>query len=203
MRLATTELCEAWQRSEAEMLGRGGRWGGRFKANWWGWEKVACMTWYRWGRLGGFCMGRGHRSSWACAWTGRGRDGRSQKSLLSFSRPVIQTASLRPHELQHASLSLSFTIFQSLPKFMPIALVMPSSHLILWHPLFCPQSFPASGAFPMSRLFPSDSQNTEASASASVLPTRIRGWFPLELTPLISIPKLYSLGKMLKMPSRH
>ena len=31
---------------------------------------------------------------------------------------------------------LSFTIFQSLPKFMFIALVMPSSHLILWCPLF-------------------------------------------------------------------
>ena len=31
--------------------------------------------------------------------------------------------------------SLSLTIFQSLPKFMFIASVMPSSHLILWHPL--------------------------------------------------------------------
>ena len=31
--------------------------------------------------------------------------------------------------------SLSFTSSQSLPKFMSIALVMPSSHLILWRPL--------------------------------------------------------------------
>ena len=31
--------------------------------------------------------------------------------------------------------SLSLTISQSLPKFMSIASVMPSSHLILWHPL--------------------------------------------------------------------
>ena len=31
--------------------------------------------------------------------------------------------------------SLSLNISQSLPKFMFIALVMPSSHLILWHPL--------------------------------------------------------------------
>ena len=31
--------------------------------------------------------------------------------------------------------SLSFTISQSLPKFMSIALVMPSTYLILWNPL--------------------------------------------------------------------
>ena len=38
---------------------------------------------------------------------------------------------------------------------------------------FCPQSFPASGTFPMSQLFASDDHNTEASASASVLPMSI------------------------------
>ena len=50
---------------------------------------------------------------------------------------------------------------------------------------FCPQSFPASGTFPRSRLFASDDQNTRASASESVLPTSIQGWFPL--TGLISL----------------
>ena len=40
--------------------------------------------------------------------------------------------------------SLSFTISQSLPKFMFIALVMPSSHLILWcPPLLLPSTFPS------------------------------------------------------------
>ena len=44
--------------------------------------------------------------------------------------------------------SLSLTISLSLPKFMPIALVIPASHLILWCPLlFCPQSFQASGTY--------------------------------------------------------
>ena len=33
----------------------------------------------------------------------------------------------------------------------------------------CPQSFPASGSFPMSQLFTSGGQRTGASASASVL----------------------------------
>ena len=82
--------------------------------------------------------------------------------------------------------SLSFTISQSLPKFMHIAWVMPSSHLILWSFFsFCPQSFPTSGIFPMSRLFPSSGQSIGVSASASVLPMNIQGWFPLRLMGLI------------------
>ena len=86
--------------------------------------------------------------------------------------------------------SLSPTISQSLPKFMSIASVMPSSHLILWRPLLlCPQSFPASGTSPMSQLFQSDDQNTGASAPASVLPISIQGLFPLKLTGLILLSK--------------
>ena len=50
--------------------------------------------------------------------------------------------------------SLSFTISQSFLKFMFIASVMPSSHLILWPSLL----LPASGIFPMSYLFASDDQ---------------------------------------------
>ena len=48
-----------------------------------------------------------------------------------------------------------------------------------------PQSFPASGSFPMSRLFISGGQSIGASASVSVLLMNIQGWFPLELTGLI------------------
>ena len=51
----------------------------------------------------------------------------------------------------------------------------------------CPQSFPASGSFPMSWLFASGAQSIGASASASVLPMNIQGWFPLGLTDLISL----------------
>ena len=51
----------------------------------------------------------------------------------------------------------------------------------------CPQSFPASGSFPMSRLLASDGQSIGASASASVLPMNIQGWFPLGLIGLISL----------------
>ena len=53
-------------------------------------------------------------------------------------------------------------------------------------PFSCPQSFPASGSFPVSWLFPLGGQRIGASASASVLPTNIQGlisfridWFGL------------------------
>ena len=49
----------------------------------------------------------------------------------------------------------------------------------------CPQSFPASGSFPMSQFFTSSSQSI--GVSASVLPMNIQGWFPLGWTGLISL----------------
>ena len=52
-------------------------------------------------------------------------------------------------------------------------------------PFSCPQSFPASGSFPMSRLFTSGGQSI--GTSASVLPMNIQGWFPLGLTGWISL----------------
>ena len=51
----------------------------------------------------------------------------------------------------------------------------------------CPQSFPASGSFPMSQLFESGWQSIRASASASVLPVNIQGWFPFRLIGWISL----------------
>ena len=68
----------------------------------------------------------------------------------------------------------SLTISRSLPKFMSIArchpAISPSDAVFP----FCPQSFTASGAFPMSWLFTLEEQNTGASTSASVLPMSIQ-----------------------------
>ena len=50
----------------------------------------------------------------------------------------------------------------------------------------CLQSFPASGSFPVSRLFELGGQSIGPSASASVLPMNIQDWFPLGLTSSIS-----------------
>ena len=60
------------------------------------------------------------------------------------------------------------------------------------HPLLSPspswlQSFPGSGSFQMSQFFTLGSQSTGASASASVLPMNIQGWFPLGLSGWISL----------------
>ena len=52
------------------------------------------------------------------------------------------------------------------------------------HFFSCPQSFPASGSFPISWFFASGGQSI--GVSASVHPMNIQGWFPLGLMGLIS-----------------
>ena len=50
-----------------------------------------------------------------------------------------------------------------------------------------PQSFSASGSFPMSRFFASGSQSIGVAVSASVLPMNIQGCFHLGWTGLVSL----------------
>ena len=51
----------------------------------------------------------------------------------------------------------------------------------------CPQSFPASGSFPMSQLFASGGQSIRVSASTLVLPMNTQDWSPLGWTSWISL----------------
>ena len=82
--------------------------------------------------------------------------------------------------------SLSLSISRSFPKFLSIELVMLSNHLIIIHPfLLLPFIFPASVL--LSQLFALGGQSVGASASASILPMSNQGWFPLQLTGLISL----------------
>ena len=84
-------------------------------------------------------------------------------SVAQFSRSVMSN-SFRPHGLQHARLPC--------PSLSP-GVCSNSCPLNQWcHPTAsssvtpfssCPQSFPASGSFPMSRLFASSSQSIRAS----------------------------------------
>ena len=70
--------------------------------------------------------------------------------LMLFSRVQLFAT---PWTAAHQA-SLSFTISQSLLKFMSIESMMPSNHLILCHPFSsCPQFFPASRSFPVSPFF--------------------------------------------------
>ena len=95
---------------------------------------------------------------------------------------------LRLHELQHARLSC--------PSPTPGA--YPNSCRSCWwcHPTIsssvipfssCPQSFSASGSFPMSQLFTSGAQRTGVSASTWVLPMNTQDWSPLGWTGWISL----------------
>ena len=85
--------------------------------------------------------------------------------------------------------SLSITNSRILLKLMSIESVMPSSHLILCHPLLLlPSVFPSSsGSFQMSQFFPLDGQSFGVSASTSVLPMNTQDWSPLGWTGWISL----------------
>ena len=84
-------------------------------------------------------------------------------------------------------ISLSFTISQNSLKLMSIESMMLSNHVILCRPLLLlPSIFPSIRIFSVSWLFASGDQNIWASASASVLPMNIQGWFPLGSTGVLS-----------------
>ena len=106
---------------------------------------------------------------------------------VQFSCSVM-SGSLQPHELQHTRP----------PCPSPTPGVHPNPYLSSqWcHPTIsssvvpfssCPQSFPASGSFPMSQLFASHGQSTGVSASTSVLPVNTQDWSPLGWTGWISL----------------
>ena len=106
--------------------------------------------------------------------------------LLLLSRSVV-SVSLWPHGLQHTSLPCppvsSRVCSQSCPSSQWCHPIISSCHPFS----SCLQSFLASGSFPMSQFFTSGGQRIEASASASVFPINIQGWYPWRLTGLISL----------------
>ena len=108
-------------------------------------------------------------------------------SSVQLSRSVVSD-SLRPHESQHTR--------PPCPSPIPGVYSNPCPSSWWCHPAIsssvvpfssCPQSFPASGSFPMSQLFTWGGQSTGVSASASVLPMNTQdwlgwtGWIPLPL----------------------
>ena len=105
-----------------------------------------------------------------------------------FSVPNSCLTLLRHHGLWHSRLpcpSPSPRVYSnSCPLSQWCYLTISSSAT---HFSFCLQSFLASGYFPMSQLFTSGGQSIGVSASASVIPMKSQGWFPLGLTGLISL----------------
>ena len=90
--------------------------------------------------------------------------------------------SVTPWTTAH-QVSSFFTVSWSLLRFMSIESVMHPTISSFVAPFsFCPQSFSASGSFPVSQLFTSGGQSIVASASASVLPMTIQGSSPVGFT---------------------
>ena len=108
---------------------------------------------------------------------------------VQFSRSVMSD-SLRPYEPQHAR--------PSCPSPTPGVYPNPCPLCRWCHPTIsssvvpfssCPQSFPASGSFPISQLFASGGQSIGVSASASVRPMYTQVWSPLGWTGWIFLIK--------------
>ena len=95
---------------------------------------------------------------------------------------LLSHVSLQLHDLQHTKLSCpspssrvcsnSYQLSQWCHPTISSSVIPFSSHL---------HSFPASGSFPVSQLFTSGAQRFGASASASIIPLNIQGWFHLGL----------------------
>ena len=95
---------------------------------------------------------------------------------------------LQPHRLQHTRLRCPSPSPRVCSNSCPLSLWCHPTISSSVTPFFsCLQSFPASGSFLMSWLFASGGRNIGASASTSVLPMNIQGWFSLGLTDLISL----------------
>ena len=106
-------------------------------------------------------------------------------SSVQFSHSV-QSDSLWPHRLQHTRLPCASPTPWAYSNSCPSSRWYPPNISSPVVPFFSPlQSFPASGSFPVSQLFASDSQSIGTSASALVLPMNIQDWFPWGLTGCI------------------
>ena len=97
--------------------------------------------------------------------------------LLIFNHSVMSDSSWL-HGLQHARVpcpSLSPGVCSNSCPWSRWCYPTISSSVT--HFSSCLQSFPASGSFPVSQFFISASQSIGASASVSILPMTIQGWF--------------------------
>ena len=108
-------------------------------------------------------------------------------SSVQFGHSVVSD-SLQSHGLQHARPPCPSTTPGACSNLCPLSQWCHptiSSSVIPFSS--CPQSFPASGSFPMSQLFTWDGRRIGVSASTSVFPMNTKDWSPLGWTGWISL----------------
>ena len=101
---------------------------------------------------------------------------------IQFNHSVVSN-SFQPHEPQHARPPCPSPTPGAHPNSCPLSRWCHpkiSSSVIPFSS--CPQSFSASGSFPMNQLFASGGQSIRVLASTSVLPMNTQDWSPLGWT---------------------
>ena len=129
--------------------------------------------------------GMGSSYSTLDLWLGKGQ--KWYTNSVQFSRSVVSN-SLWPHESQHTRPPCPSPTPRVHPNSCPSSQwcsPIISSSVVPFSD--CPQSFPASGSFPMSQLSVSGGQSIGVSASTSVLPMNTQGWSPLGWTGWMSL----------------
>ena len=107
-------------------------------------------------------------------------------SSVHFRRSVMSD-SLRPRESQHARPPCPSTTPRVHSDSCPLSQWCHPTITFSVVPFSCPQSFPASGSFPVSQPFASGGQRIGVSASSSVLLMNTQDWSPLGWTGWISL----------------
>ena len=105
-----------------------------------------------------------------------------KRQTVGLLLAVQPCETLRPHGLQHTRLPCPSSSPEACSNWCPLnrgCHPTVSSSIVPFSS--CLQFFPASGSFLLSQLFESGGHSIGASASASVLPMNIQGWFPLRI----------------------
>ena len=104
-------------------------------------------------------------------------------NLTSAFSCSVMSDSLWPHGLQQSRPPCPSPTPRAYPNSCPLSgWCHPSITSSVVPFSSCLQSFPASGSFPITQFFPSDSQSIGVSASASIFPMNIQDWFSLGWT---------------------
>ena len=123
-------------------------------------------------------------------------------NTLLFSCKVVSDS--WPQGLQHTRLPCPSPSPRAYSNSCPLSLWCHTTNSSSVVPFpSCLQHFPASRSFPMRKFFISCGQRIGASASASVLPMNITGWFSLGLTGLTSFQSKEPSGVFSNIKKHH